>query len=323
MWRDAAMLVYLNGVQNRVGNPNENFARELLELFTMGVDQYTETDIREAARAFTGWRVRTPELDAYLDANLRDYEYKEFLGQRGNYDGDDIVDIVLQQPVTAQFICRKLYAFFVNFEPEDGEIERLAGIFRDGDYEIKPVLRALFASDSFYSEANVGALIKSPAHLVTSTVRQLGLPAADLNYLNRSSDMLDQSLFSPPNVAGWPGQRTWISPQLLATRSGYCESALVGGRIDRNLDQKNLRPIATDLMAFARSFGINGARELLNAWIEHFMVISLDELTKEALLSILLDSAAEDDWSLDYEGVEGRVAACLLAMLRLPEFQLT
>lgn len=323
MWRDPAMLIYLNGNQNQVNKPNENFARELLELFTMGVDQYTEQDIKEAARAFTGWRVNPETLESYLTLGRRDSRRKTFLGQSGYFYGDEIIDIILQQPVTAKFICEKLYQYFVNFEPNSAHIEALADTFRANDYEIKPVLRQMLTSDYFYSEDNVGALIKSPVHLVVSTVRQLGLPQADLAYLYRAAEMLDQALFNPPNVAGWPGQRAWISPLTLASRSGFAESALLGGRIDRSLDRRNLKPIRTDVMAFARSFGSDRPRELLEKWIEHFMVIALDDLTKESLLSLLLDGAAEEDWSLNYDGVEQRVANCLTQMLRLPEYQLT
>ncbi|MFQ5631657.1 MAG: DUF1800 family protein [bacterium] len=323
MWRDPAMLVYLNGVQNRVGNPNENFARELMELFTMGVDQYTETDIKEAARAFTGWQVNDETIESELSFTRYDSFVKTFLGQTGNFNGDNIIDIILEQPVTAKFICTKLYKYFVNFEVDETHVDELAAIFRDNEYEIKPVLRKIFTSDYFYAEENVGSIIKSPAHLVVSTVRQLGAPDADLSYLFNAADLLDQALFSPPNVAGWPGQRAWISPFLLASRSAFGESAILGGRIDRNLDNKNLKPIKTDIMAFARSFGIDRPRELLDKWIEHFMSIALDDLTKESLLSILLEGAAEDDWSLNFEGVEDRVANCLTQMLRLPEYQLT
>jgi uncharacterized protein (DUF1800 family) len=322
MWRDPAMLVYLNGVQNRVGNPNENFARELLELFTMGVDQYTETDIKEAARAFTGWRVNYETIEPFLTMGRLDSGVKTFLGKTGNLYGDDIIDTILEQPVTAKFICTKLYKYFVNFEVDDARIEALATIFRDNNYEIKPVLREIFLNDYLYNEENAGSIIKSPAHLVVSTVRQLGVPKSDLTYLYAAAELLDQALFSPPNVAGWPGQRAWISPLLLATRGAYGESAILGGRIDKSLDRKNLKPIETDIMAFARSFGIDKARELLDKWIEHCMAIALDDLTKESLLSILLGGAAEEDWSLDYEGVEDRVASCITQMLRLPEYQL-
>lgn len=322
MWRDPAMLVYLNGVQNQKNSPNENFARELLELFTMGVDNYTEQDIKEAARAFTGWRIDLATHTASLNPNRFDAGSKTFLGRTGNFSGDDIIDIILEQPVTADFICAKLHRFFVNFEPDAARIAALATIFRNNNYEIKPVLHAIFSSDYFYAAENIGALIKSPVQLVMSTPRHFNAGAADARYLYNAAALLDQALGNPPNVAGWKGQRAWISPLLLATRAAFGETVIQGGRIDRNAQNRNVKAVQVDSMAFARSFGIGTPRELLQRWIEHLLPIALDALTQESLLSILLEGAAEQDWSLDYPGVEDRVKNCLTQLLRLPEYQL-
>lgn len=324
MWRDPAMLIYLNGKDNHARKPNENFARELLELFTMGVDSgYTEQDIKEAARAFTGWRVNSETLAAEFVPRRHDYGLKSFLGQRGNFQGDDIIDIVLEQPVVAEFICRKLYHFFCGPEENEEFIRRLAGIFRDSNYEIKPVLRAMFMDDFFYSETVTGAIIKSPLDLVLSTPRQFAAGEVDLAYLYFAARTLDQAMLDPPNVSGWPGQRAWISPLTLATRGLFGEGALTGGRIDRkNFNPRRQKPIRIDAMAFARSFGIDTPRELLDAWLEHLLPVPVDEATHAFLLDILLSGAAEEDWSLNYAGVEERVLRCLVQIVRLPEFQL-
>ncbi|RMD92964.1 MAG: DUF1800 domain-containing protein, partial [Calditrichaeota bacterium] len=324
IWKDPAMLIYLNGNQNKAQKPNENFARELMELFTMGVDSgYTEMDIKESARAFTGWQVDNSQLTAVFRPRLHDYGQKTFLNHTGNFNGDDIIDIILQQPVTAEFICTKLYRFFVSPEANPQHVQELAEIFRQSDYEIKPVLRAIFTSDYFYDVENVGAIIKSPVHLAVSLVRQAQAAEVDPIYIFNAAAELDQTLFNPPNVAGWPGQRSWISPVTLASRSLFGEAAIMGGRIDRkNFDPQRQKPIKINVMDFARAFGIETPRELLNAWLEHFLSFQPDPVTRDFLLSVLLEGADEADWSLEYEGVEDRIKNCLAQIFKLPEYQL-
>ncbi len=323
MWRDPAMLLYLNGHQNHKLKPNENFARELMELFTMGVDTlYTEQDIKEAARAFTGWRVSGETLSSYFVPNRHDDGTKTFLGRQGNFNGDDIVDIILEQPVTAEFICRKLYRFFVSPEVNEEHVRELAEIFRINDYEIKPVLRHLFNADYFYDPGTIGAIIKSPIQLVISLLRQLIPQNVDPLYIYSAAKSLGQTLLDPPNVAGWPGQRAWISPITLASRAYFGEAALLGGRIDRSNFNRRQKPIQIDVMAFARSFDTDHPRELLNRWLEHLLPLEPAPVTKDFLLSVLLEGSAENDWSLDYIGVETRVQNCLAEILKLPEYQL-
>jgi len=324
MWKDPGMLIYLDGNQNHKSLPNENFARELLELFTMGVGNYTEQDIKEAARAFTGWRVDRLTLTSYFTPNRHDYGEKTFLGQTGYFGGDDIIDLILQQPATATFICRKLYQFFVSPEVDEPRVAALADIFRNGDYELKPVLRAIFESDYFYDEQSVGAIIKSPVHLAISSARQFAATAVDPFYVYTAARLLDQIMLDPPNVAGWPGQRAWISPSTLALRGAFGETVILGGNISRpGANPNNLKPIVVEAMTFARSFGVSKARELIDKWVEHLLPFALDVDTKEFLLSVLIETAAEDDWSLDYPGAETRVRNCLTQLVRLPEFQLT
>ena len=325
MWKDPAMLIYLNGNQNRKQKPNENFARELMELFTMGVDTlYTEADIKEAARAFTGWRVDHTILSAVFVRRLYDDGEKTFLGRRGRFNGDDIIDIILEQEVTAEFICRKLYRFFVSPEVNDDHVKSLAAIFRQNDYEIKPVLEAMFNSEYFYDKQAIGAIIKSPVQLVVSLVRQLQPLAVDPVYAFRAMATLGQELLNPPNVAGWPGQRAWISPLTLATRSLFGEAAVLGGRIDRrNFNPARQKPIKINMMNYARSFGIDTPRELLQRFLEHLLPLEPDGTTRQFLLDVLLEGAAEEDWSLSYEGVEARIKNCVAQILKLPEYQLT
>ena len=223
--RDPAMLVYLDNGQNVKDHPNENFGRELLELFTMGVGNYTEHDIREASRAFTGWT--NDAVEFRFDRDKHDDGSKEFLGQRGTFDGDDIVDIILAQPVTAEFVSSKLYRFFVREDPSATTTTRLARVFREAGYELKPLLRTIFLSRDFYSAPSVATQIKSPVQLLVSTYRKLGLSGAPtIPDFNAQTRRLGQALLYPPNVAGWSGGRTWITPATLLERGNSMRDLL-------------------------------------------------------------------------------------------------
>lgn len=223
--RDPAMLVYLDNGKNVKDHPNENFGRELLELFTMGVGNYTEYDIREASRAFTGWT--NDVLEFRFDAKSHDSDTKEFLGQRGPLGGEEIIDIILAQPVTAEFVVSKIYRYFVRDDLSEQTRRRLAAVLRNAEYELKPLLRTIFLSKDFFSNDSVGTQIKSPVQLFVSTYRKLGLKQTPtIPDFNALTGRLGQSLFYPPNVAGWAGGRTWITPATFLDRGNALHSVL-------------------------------------------------------------------------------------------------
>ena len=219
--RDPAMLIYLDGVGSVARQPNENFGRELLELFTLGEGHYTEADIKAAARAFTGWSI-DPVTGSFANhVQQHDGGEKTFLGQTGRFDGDDILAILLRHPRTAETIVRKLWLEFVSLTPDPAEVSRLAGLFRSGGYEIKPLMRALFMSPAFRDPANRAGLIKSPVDLIVGSVRLLGLPVPEKTQLVRMLQGLGQVPFDPPNVKGWPGGESWISTYTLLLRQQF------------------------------------------------------------------------------------------------------
>ena len=223
--RDPAMLLYLDNGENVKDHPNENFGRELLELFSLGVGNYTERDIREGARAFTGWTNDVLEFE--FDAAQHDFGEKTFLGRTGPFDGDDIIDIILEQPAAAEFIAAKLYRYLVREEIDDGVRAELAAVFRDAEYELQPLLTRIFLSRDFYSPASYATQIKSPVQLVVSTYRKLGLTELPtVPDFNRLTAGLGQTLFNPPNVAGWAGGRTWITPATLLERGNLFRDVL-------------------------------------------------------------------------------------------------
>ena len=209
--RDPAMIVYLDSAQNRKGAPNENFARELMELFTLGEGNYGESDVKEAARAFTGWSLDRERGEFVFRRALHDYGSKTVLGRTGNFDGDDVIDILLAQPSTAEFVSRKLWREFVSPDPDAAEVKRIAARFRDSGYDIKTALYALLTSDAFYARENRGTLVKSPVDLVVGTLRQFGMHPGDTIPFAVAAAGMGQNLFAPPNVRGWPGQETWIN----------------------------------------------------------------------------------------------------------------
>jgi hypothetical protein len=223
--RDPAMLVFLDAAQNLKGAPNENFAREVMELFTMGVGNYSEPDIREAARAFTGWI--DDDLAFKVDPAKHDDGPKTFLGRTGNFDGVDVLRIILEQKVTAEFISGKLYRYFVREDISPAMQARLGALLRDNDYEIAPLLRTVFLSRDFYSEPSFATRIKGPLELVVSTYRKLGAKRlAGIPDLFLVSRELGQILLNPPTVAGWAQGRAWITPGLLLARGNFARDVL-------------------------------------------------------------------------------------------------
>ncbi len=225
---DPAMLVYLDGRGSRKAHPNENFARELLELFTLGEGYYGEDDVKAAARAFTGWNVHPASAVATYTPGQHDAAVKVFLGQRGHFGGDDIVAILLRQPRLGEFIVEKLWREFVSPVPDRTEVARLAQAFRDSGYQIKPLLRALFGSDAFWASENRATLVKSPVELLVGAARQIGLPADECRPLALTNRQLGQDLLAPPNVKGWPGHDAWITTATLLARDDALRKLLRG-----------------------------------------------------------------------------------------------
>lgn len=236
--KDPAMLVFLDATHNVKGAPNENFGREIMELFTMGVGNYTEDDVREAARAFTGWT--NDDLAFAFDPARHDDGVKHFLGQTGAFTGDDILRIILQQDQTATYIATKIYRFFVRTDVAPDFAGNLGALLRDSDYDIAAFLTALFLSQDFYSAPSVATHIKSPTELIVSTYRKLGLTGMpgvpDPCVVGRT---LGQVLLYPPTVAGWGEGRAWITPGLLFERGNFARDVLFPDMIsfaDPNLD---------------------------------------------------------------------------------------
>lgn len=226
-----AMLTYLNNKQNRKGRPNENWARELMELFTIGIGAYTEQDIREAARAFTGYTERNGEFQ--FVSSQHDFGAKTFLGRTGNLDGADIINIIFEQPETARFISRKLWEYFAYEEPDAELVEEMAAILRANNYELKPLLRAMFLSREFHGEKAMAGQVKSPAQYIVMLCHDLGIDEPPASLVTLAMTGLGQNLFYPPNVKGWPGNRAWIDTNTLMLRQNIPAYTVLGERSPR------------------------------------------------------------------------------------------
>ena len=225
--RDPAMLVYLDAANSRREAPNENFSREVMELFTLGEatqgGNYTEQDIKEVARAFTGWSVDREDFSYKYRGSAHDIFSKTILGKVGLFDGDDALDIMLAQPACGEFIIGKLWKEFVSPLPDAAEVKRIAKRFKDSNYAIQTALIDLFLSDAFWTEANRGSLIKSPVDLVVGTIRQFEFTYSDVMPFVLKTSQLGQNLLMPPSVKGWPGYTDWINATTLLERKNFSQ----------------------------------------------------------------------------------------------------
>jgi uncharacterized protein (DUF1800 family) len=244
--RSAAILFFLNNQQNRKDQPNENFAREVMELFTLGRGNYTETDIKEAAKAFTGWGANV-KGEFIFRKGQHDFGTKTILSKTGNFDGDEVLDILLEQKQTAKYITQKIYRFFVNDKIDSEKINWLAERFYKSDYDIAKLMEDIFTSDWFYDEKNIGSQIKSPVEFLVGIQRMLPMQLQNAEILQLLQRLLGQMLFYPPSVAGWPGGKAWIDSSTLMMRM----------RIPQMLNEKdelNVKPKDDDDQQMGRKY---------------------------------------------------------------------
>ena len=232
MAKSPAMILYLDNQTNKKGQPNENFARELFELFTLGEGHYTESDVKAAARAFTGWQLDRNSGAFSFNKRQHDSGLKTLFGQTGSYDGEAVIDLIFTEKPeqVAVHLVSKWWLYFISTEPDVDEVNRLAQIFINADFELRPLMEALLLSPHFWS-SNQPLLVKSPVDLVVGTQRIFGLNITDKGLLRQMGGPLEQQLFSPPNVKGWPGGNAWISSTTLLARAqlmGQTTRAIAG-----------------------------------------------------------------------------------------------
>jgi len=308
--KDPAMLYYLDNIDSTKAHPNENYARELMELFTLGVGNYSEQDIRESARAFTGWRItprpNTGDLEKdlaswnpqfVLAAAQHDSGVKTFLGHTGNLDGTDIVDIIMQQPAAGRFITTRLFKEFANYDPAPATIDRLVGVWDSSGHSIKAIVRAILVSDEFYSLQSYRGFVRSPVELIVGAVRGLQIETDFAPVASQEFRTMNQALFEPPNVAGWPGGDSWLSSSTLFARANFLDVFLF----------PRGRPAALPALASAAS-----ADTLVDTTLKTIVDANVPDATRQALI----------DYASTIADPALRAAAVAYLVLAGPEFQL-
>ncbi len=315
-----AMLIYLNGIQNRVGEPNENYARELLELFTMGITgpdgtpNYTQQDIEELARALTGWTVDLyGTLESVFIPPWHDGGTKTIFGQTGPWGYNDVVPLLFGQraPEIAHHIATVLYREFVYEVPDPAIVAALAAELEANDFQLEPTVRTLLRSAHFFDAATIGARVKSPAALTLGLYHEIGL-AEDLDLFEITRFVMaltNQRLFQPPNVAGWPGYRAWLDANSLPLRWLYGDAMLP--------QQQTLQALA---LALPNPFD---PYALTADFTAHFFAIPASPEDLAAYAEILLNGIPDYEWNPNDPGAEARLLGLAAHLLRLPEYQLT
>jgi uncharacterized protein (DUF1800 family) len=285
--QDPAMLYWLDNNTNHKGHPNENYAREVMELFTLGIGNYTETDVQEGARAFTGWFTSHPvggkgHGQFYFNASQHDNGSKTFLGHTGNFNGTDIVDILAYRPETARFLTRKLWIWFIDDAPTDADIAPLAQLYLDKDTEIRPVVEALLRHPAFTADAAYLAKVKSPPEFVVGTIRML---PGQFNPLALPAWMsqMDQELFNPPNVKGWDGGMAWISTTTLLERANFADAitSARGGPITKGIGP------GIDLNALLQGITATTAAELVDQLAQRLGPVPINDGSRAEMAAYL------------------------------------
>jgi uncharacterized protein (DUF1800 family) len=307
--RDPAMLIWLDNRQNQRRSPNENYAREVMELFTVGIGNYTEDDIKEAARAFTGHTLS--ELKYVFNPRQHDTGDKTFMGQTGNFDADDILGILVRHPATARFLTTKLFSFFVYENPDPSTIDRLANTFTTSNFDIRAVLRDIFSGPEFLSAQAYHAQIKAPVDLVVGSLKELNVSNVGEN-ATQVLRRMGQDLFNPPDVSGWTGGATWINSTTLFERFNWANQ-LASARNDA-------RPYFTDIAGQVRGHGLESADSL----VDYYLGLLVDgDATPEARQALIDFLNRSDTFSLaERNAIDMKVRGMVHLAMSVPAYQL-
>jgi uncharacterized protein (DUF1800 family) len=278
--RNPAMLLYLNNNTNVKSAPNENWARELMELFTLGIDNYTEQDVKESARAFTGWTVNIRQGGTFtVNARQHDNGSKTFLRVTGNLNGDDIIDIIFSQPAHGPFVARKVFRFFAYDNPDDATVKRFAGVYVNNGHSIKELVRQIFLSPEFRSDNAFYALVKSPAEFTMGALRALSAQIGDVATWTRISGamaLMGQQIYAPPNVGGWPGNTAWVNSSAFFARADLA----------RNLVSINSN-LTVDPTEIAKADNITTPEQAVDVFLDILLQSDVPDDYRQVLLNFI------------------------------------
>lgn len=323
--KDPAMIVFLNNQQNKKDAPNENFAREVMELFTLGVGNYTEHDIKEAARCFTGWQIN--KRGEYV-FNEKDHDFgtKTVLGKTGKLTGEEVLDLLLSKKETALFVTRKIYREFVNEIIDEKRVGELADSFYASGMDIGKLMQQIFTADWFYEEQNVGSKIASPVELLVRYYRTLKIEPTDEKMPIIAQNLLGQQLFNPPNVAGWKGGKAWIDSSSLLLRMrlplamfGYMESVEqpkdnyedMGNEREEKRGKKNRFTCTADFTSLAAAYTETETEKLVQALSNSFLQRDINTAEKIVLANYTEKGSKET-----------QVRSLAIHLMAMPEYQL-
>lgn len=325
-----AMLIYLDGWYNTKQRPNENYARELMELHTLGEGNgYTQDDIINAARALTGWTIKetgtTPSgarkyhpKEATFLQNRFDATDKTIMGRTGNWGYEDVVNIIFEvhEQEVARFICRKLYREFVYEIADESIVDQLASMLIANDWEIRPVLTTLLKSEHFFDTANIGAHITSPLEYYIGSIRALDITTTNVRNIYQVCAALGCQLLEAPNVKGWPGYRSWISASRLASRWSVADELILG-------NMRSNPKYGVDPVTYVSTLSDpNNPRKMIQDILDYIVPLKMSTNQFEILLDKLLAGAPEYEWNINLPGADGHIKDLLKAVLRLSESEL-
>ncbi len=309
---DHAMLIYLNGNENSRGEPNENYARELLELFTMGVGNYTQQDVTEIARALTGYYVRYDNFQIGFLPFRHDSGQKTIFGRIGDFNYSGVIDLIFEEKAEeiAQFICTKLYKFFVFEVPNQAIIDGLAQTLIDSNWEVEPVLKQLLKSEHFFDDEIIGAMYKSPVDMLMNIYSEMNKPPIGEFDAAEPWLLFDMGQFplGPPNVAGWKGFRSWLSTTTLPRRWQFSDWDLWN-------NQANLKQLAQGMS------DPNDPYKLAYDLADYLLAVPLPNYERQQLPNVLLGTIPYYEWNIDIPGAEWRILNLVMHIRRLPEYQ--
>jgi len=314
---DPAMIRYLDNNKNVKGHANENLAREIMELFSMGEDQgYTEADIREAGRALTGYNFDDKTGGFRLKVSEHDPGEKTIFGKKGNWSGDDLANLILEQPATSRFITRQLFEFFAYQDPDKKIIDQLSAVLRARDYELRPMLKNLFQSKDFYSERAMGTKIKSPVQLVAGMMRDLGVgDVTNYSALNAAVESMGQKLLEPPDVKGWRQGRSWISANRMFIR--YNSSADLLRTVARPGSKAGV-----DVVALLEQGSCKNAEEIVGYLEKACFDKPLTSDQRKKLATSLGQIPPSPQWAGQRDQLNAKLRGLLVLMTSTPEYQM-
>jgi uncharacterized protein (DUF1800 family) len=319
--RHPAMLRFLNNQQNRKEHPNENFAREVMELFTLGRGHYTERDVREAARAFTGWGFDKDGNFVFRKA-WHDDGIKEFLGQKGHFTGDDILRILTEQKQCARYLCTRIYIHFVNDQPDEKIIASLADRFYHSGYNIHNLMQHIFKSPWFYDERNIGVKVKSPVVLLVNLCRNFNIRFVDHRECLRIQRVLGQVLLMPPNVGGWPEGKNWIDSSTLLYRLSLPSRLLKATNLSLNPKQEfDVRLQEADVSEESQDDQIRFVSDTQP--FEASFAGLQGQALKQAMMDLFIQTGHAENLLNGWKGQPSTALEAALHVMSLPEFQLS